>query len=121
VKFSTELEPAAAERPIGADGWIAAHTSAIAVAVIGAGFLLRLAMASLTFLVPDEAVFAGLVHQHDFHTVLRAAVFVPHPPLMLAILYWVQSISRSEVALRMPSVLVGPAALWFTSGGSGRC
>lgn len=110
----TERSPAfVAPQPQGIDGWIAAHMELIALLVIAVGFILRILFACQTFLVPDEAIFYTVVNQSDVHTVYQGSLSMPHPPLLILILYWVHLLSKSELALRLPCVLAGTASLWF--------
>jgi hypothetical protein len=110
----TERSPAlVAPQPQGIDGWIAAHMELIALLVIAAGFILRILFATQTFLVPDEAMFYSAVNQRDLGTAYRESLSMPHPPLLILILYWVHLLSSSELALRLPCVLAGTASLWF--------
>jgi uncharacterized membrane protein len=99
--------------PQAIDDWIAAHFKWIALLVIAAGFILRILIASQTFLVPDEAMFYRAINQHDLHTAYRESLSIPHPPLLILMLYWVHLLSRTELALRLPFVLAGTASLWF--------
>ena len=90
---------------------------AFAAVVFAAGLFLRLRLALLTYLNPDEAL-AALSASGSWSEVLRESLRIAHPPLMQMVTHAVSLVSRSELALRMVPVLSGSLfpvvmALWL--------
>ncbi|HET7208746.1 MAG TPA: glycosyltransferase family 39 protein [Terriglobales bacterium] len=81
--------------------------------VIGIGFLLRLIVASTTYLDPDEAVNYFQGNQKSLWDVYHASLGSMHPPLLLFCIYSLKALGRSEFALRLPSVIAGTLSCWF--------
>jgi predicted membrane-bound mannosyltransferase len=78
------------------------------------GLVLRLRLALLTYLNPDEALQALLAFG-NWGDVLRNTLKVTHPPLLILITHAISLISRTEFALRLVPVLAGrlfPVALF---------
>ena len=71
-----------------------------------AGLALRLRLALLTYLNPDEALHA-LLAMGSWGDALRNSLTVPHPPLLIAVTHAVLLISRTEFALRLVPLLAG--------------
>jgi hypothetical protein len=86
----------------GLDRWEALFV----VVVLLAGLVLRLRLALVTDLNPDEAQQALLAFSNWGET-LRNSLTVTHPPLLIFITHAVSLISRSEFALRLLPVLAG--------------
>ena len=95
------------------DDWLRDHLNATVLAVLGAGFALRIYVASRSYLNPDEALHYLLVHQHSLLSTYYASLTNAHPPLTFVILYFWQFLGRSELMLRLPSVLAGIVFCWF--------
>jgi hypothetical protein len=74
--------------------------------VFTAGLALRLRLASLNYLNPDESMHALLAFG-TWGDVLRNSLMVAHPPLLIVITHTVSLISRTELALRLVPVLAG--------------
>ena len=72
-----------------------------------AGFLLRLRVAWLTFLNPDEALHYYLAHQPSLKLAYEASLTTAHPPLMIVFLHFWCRIAGSEFFLRLPFVIAG--------------
>jgi hypothetical protein len=71
-----------------------------------AGFVLRLRLAVITYLNPDEALQSFLA-QGSWGDVLQNSLEVTHPPLLIAVAHAASLISRSDLALRLAPVLAG--------------
>ena len=89
----------------------------VSCAIIAAGLALRLHLALITYLNPDEAMHA-LLSFGTWSEVLRQSLLVTHPPLLILITHSVLSVSQSELALRLVPVLAGSvfpilAFLWL--------
>jgi hypothetical protein len=83
------------------------------VGIGAAGFLLRMYVAAGSYLNPDEALHFALSHQRSLLLVYKASLTNAHPPLIYVILYFWQFLGRSELMLRLPSVLAGTAFCWI--------
>jgi 4-amino-4-deoxy-L-arabinose transferase-like glycosyltransferase len=80
--------------------------------LIAAGLLLRLRLAWLTFLNPDEALHYFLAHQSSLKLAYAASLTTAHPPLMILFLHYWSLLGRSEFFLRLPFVISGTLFCW---------
>ena len=94
------------------DHWLLHHFNAVALAVLAAGFGLRLFVATRTYLNPDEALHYLMVNQHSAWLAYKASLTNAHPPLIYFVLYYWHFLGRSELMLRLPSVIAGTAFCW---------
>jgi hypothetical protein len=78
------------------------------------GFLARCLPAWHNFLNPDEAWHFLLSQRDSLPATYRISLTTAHPPLYLLFLHVWTYLGRSEVWLRMPSILAGTAACWIT-------
>ena len=85
---------------------------AIAAAIVLAGFGLRLYVAAGSYLNPDEAMHYFLIHRPSLLLAYQASLTNAHPPLIYVILYFWHLVGRSELMLRLPSVLAGTTFCW---------
>jgi hypothetical protein len=90
-----------------------AHENLLPVLVLLAAFLARLYEAWAYFFNPDEALHYFLSKQSSVILAYRAALTNAHPPLLILVLYYWRTLGRSELVLRLPSVLAGTACCWF--------
>lgn len=95
------------------DDWLRDHLNATVLAVLGVGFALRVYVASISYLNPDEALHYLLAHQQSLLSAYYASLTNAHPPLTFVVLYFWQFVGRSELILRLPFVLAGIAFCWF--------
>jgi hypothetical protein len=95
-----------------AQPWIEKRMGAIALTILAAGFLLRLYLASGTFLNPDEALHFFIANRSPWLTAYRESLTMAHPPLLIFLLYGWRNLGTSEIMLRLPSVLLGAAFCW---------
>ena len=72
------------------------RVSSLFFLLIGAGFFLRLRLAWLTFLNPDEALHYLLSHQPSLKLAYEASLTTAHPPLMILFLHYWSFLGRSE-------------------------
>jgi Dolichyl-phosphate-mannose-protein mannosyltransferase len=72
-----------------------------------AGLFLRLRLAWLTFLDPDEALHYFLSIQPSLALAYRATLTTAHPPLMVLLLHYWSYLGDSEFVLRLPFVIAG--------------
>lgn len=92
--------------------WLARHTALVVLAVIGAGLAVRAYYAQASYLNPDEALHVILSRAHRARTVYRHSLPEAHPPLAYLVEYLLGPV-RSEIVLRLPSMVAGTAALWL--------
>lgn len=82
------------------------------VALIATGLVLRLRLAWMTFLNPDEALHYFLAHQPSLKLAYEASLTTAHPPLMILFLHYWSWLGRSEFFLRLPFVIAGTVFCW---------
>ncbi len=80
--------------------------------MVAAGLFLRLRLAWLTFLNPDEALHYFLAHQASVKLAYEASLTTAHPPLMILFLHYWSLFGRSEFWLRVPFVIAGTLFCW---------
>jgi 4-amino-4-deoxy-L-arabinose transferase-like glycosyltransferase len=80
--------------------------------LIAAGLFLRLRLAWLTFLNPDEALHYFLAHKPSLKLAYEASLSTAHPPLMILFLHYWSLLGRSEFFLRFPFVIAGTLFCW---------
>jgi hypothetical protein len=97
-------------------------------ALIATGFVLRLRLAWMTFLNPDEALHYFLAHQPSLKLAYEASLTTAHPPLMILFLHYWSWLGRSELSLRLPFVIAGTLFCWLmflwirkVAGGAAAC
>jgi len=93
--------------------WLGDNLTAIAFAVVLAALALRMFVATGTYLNPDEALHYILINQPSAFLAYKASLTNAHPPLLYMVIYFWHFLGRSELMLRMPSVLAGAAFCWF--------
>lgn len=81
--------------------------------LIAGGLLLRLILAPLRFLDPDEALHYELSAQPSFADAYRVSLTTVHPPLYILFLHLWGKLGHSEFFLRLPSVLAAVAFSWI--------
>jgi 4-amino-4-deoxy-L-arabinose transferase-like glycosyltransferase len=81
--------------------------------VLISGLIARLVQAQKYFLNPDEALHNMLASPSSLRDAYRAALTNAHPPLLILVLHYWRWLGRSELWLRMPSVLAGTACCWI--------
>lgn len=74
---------------------------------------MRLAYSTACYLNPDEAQHFASARAQTWIGVYRESLTHTHPPLFILLLHGFTLIGRSEVILRLPSVLAGSAAIWI--------
>jgi len=91
-----------------------AHLTAVALAILAAGFVLRLWVAARSYLSPDEALIYVIIHQPSLALSYKLSLTEPHPPLFYVLLHFWHLLGRSEWMLRLPSVFAGMGFCWCT-------
>jgi 4-amino-4-deoxy-L-arabinose transferase-like glycosyltransferase len=93
--------------------WLREHLNLVAIAVVAAAFVTRVLAASASYLNPDEAFDYALLNQASILRAYQASLTNVHPPLLYLLLYVWHFLGRSELMLRLPSVLAGTAFCWI--------
>lgn len=86
--------------------------SGFTLLAIGIGLALRLRLAWMTFLNPDEALHYFLSHQPSLKLACQASLTTAHPPLMIIFLHFWARLGSSEIFLRLPFVIAGTLFCW---------
>ncbi|HUO25101.1 MAG TPA: glycosyltransferase family 39 protein [Candidatus Aquilonibacter sp.] len=92
--------------------WLEVHSSRLAGLLVLIGFLTRLWTAYGTFLNPDEALHFRLANQPSLAEAYKQALTAAHPPGLVILLYFWRDLGRSELWLRLPSVVAGMVFCW---------
>ena len=100
-------------RPSFFERWLLSHLDALALAVVAAGFGFRVFVATRSYLNPDEALHYLLLNQASVFLAYKASLTNAHPPLIYLVLYYWRFLGRSELMLRLPSVIAGTAFCWM--------
>lgn len=87
--------------------------------MLAGGFIARFSQAIAYFLNPDEALHYLLASHSTTALTWKATQTTAHPPLFIFLLNWWHFLlpshpAQSELLLRLPSLLAGTAACWFT-------
>jgi hypothetical protein len=93
--------------------WIRENSSWLALGLIGLAFALRFYQAELCYLNADEAMYFHFARPMDWAGAYDGSKLLAHPPLYFMILHGTILLGRSELALRLPSLIAGTVALWF--------
>jgi hypothetical protein len=89
------------------------YSRLLPLGLLFAGLLLRLVPAASNFLNPDEAQHYLLSQQPSLRLTYQASLTTAHPPLLILLLHYWSALGKSELMLRMPSVLAGTAFCWM--------
>ncbi|MGC2185592.1 MAG: glycosyltransferase family 39 protein [Terriglobales bacterium] len=81
--------------------------------VLALAFLLRLWRASGTFLNLDEAMHFLAANKLTLADAYRTSLTLAHPPLLILFLHEWGKLGRSELFLRLPSVIAGTIFCWL--------
>jgi uncharacterized membrane protein len=95
------------------ESWLLNHLDLLALIVVAAGFALRVFTATRSYLNPDEALHYLLLNQPSAFLAYKASLTNAHPPLIYLVVYFWHFLGRSELMLRMPSVVAGTAFCWM--------
>ena len=92
--------------------WLDGHLNMIALAIVAAGFVVRVIAAGRSYLNPDEALHYLLLNQTSAYLAYKASLTNAHPPLIYLLVHYWSFLGRSELMVRFPSVLAGTALCW---------
>ena len=90
-----------------------ANWNPAAGSVLALAFLLRLWKASGTFLNLDEAMHFLAANKLTLADAYQTSLTLAHPPLLILFLHEWSKLGRSELFLRLPSVIVGTIFCWI--------
>ena len=95
------------------EAWIVKNSSWLALGIIAAAFTVRLAYSGYCYLNPDEAAGFDAARPRSWIETYEASLLLTHPPLFILVLHGILFLGRTELILRLPSLIGGTAALWF--------
>lgn len=96
------------------EAWVVINSTWLAAGIVAAAFALRLFYAQSCYLNPDEALHFGMARPSSWLGAYEGSRTVMHPPLFVLVLHATLSFGRTELILRLPSLIGGTAALWLT-------
>jgi hypothetical protein len=95
------------------EAWVVKNSTWVALAIIATVFAMRLAYAQSCYLNPDEALHFGSARPSGWLDTFKASLMLAHPPLFILVLHAMLFLGRTELILRLPSLVGGTAALWL--------
>jgi 4-amino-4-deoxy-L-arabinose transferase-like glycosyltransferase len=101
--------------------WTVKNATWLALGIIAVAFVLRLMYADACYLNPDEAAHFDVARPSKWLDAYQASRTVTHPPLFILALHGILVFGRTELILRLPSLLGGTAALWLAFAWLRRC
>jgi hypothetical protein len=90
------------------------YSNWVAATLVMSGFIWRVWLAHATFFNTDEAWHYSLANQSSFYLAYKASLTIPHPPLLVFVLYFWRSLGTSNLVLRLPNVLAGTLLCWVS-------
>jgi 4-amino-4-deoxy-L-arabinose transferase-like glycosyltransferase len=93
--------------------WFIKNSTWFALCIVAVAFALRVAYANSCYLNPDEAMHFDVARPGSWADAFKSSFSIAHPPLFILVLHGFLFLGRSELFLRLPSVLGGTAALCF--------
>jgi Dolichyl-phosphate-mannose-protein mannosyltransferase len=95
------------------DAWVVRNSGWLAIAIVAAAFALRAFYAVSCYLNPDEGQHFHAARPDSWAGTVKAALLLAHPPLFILVVHAFLFLGRSELIVRLPSLLGGTAALWL--------
>ena len=96
------------------ESWVLSNSHWIALCIIVVGFAFRLYYCGVCYLNPDEAQHFNAARPSTWAGAYHESMRLAHPPLFVLVLHAFIMLGRSEMIVRMPSLLAATAALWIT-------
>ncbi len=97
------------------EAWINRNAVWLAFVILVPAVALRIYFALGCYLAPDEALRFLAARPATLHDAYKASRLLPEPPLYIFVLHWtIYFIGRSELVLRLPSILAATGTLWLT-------
>jgi hypothetical protein len=106
--------PSGAVKLDGFEAWVVRNSGLLALGVVVVAFAVGLACADCSYLNPDEAMHFDVASPRTWLGAYEGSRKVSHPPLFILVLHGMLFIGRTELILRLPSLVSGTAALWVT-------
>jgi 4-amino-4-deoxy-L-arabinose transferase-like glycosyltransferase len=94
--------------------WVINNSTWLALGIVAAAFAMHLFYAQSCYLNPDEALHFDMARPSNWFGAYEASRTVTHPPLFILVLHAILFFGRTELILRLPSLLGGIAALLLT-------
>jgi len=94
------------------EAWVAKNSGWLALGIVGVAFAVRLAYSDSCYLNPDEALHFNAARPSSWLETYEASRLLAHPPLFILVLHGILFLGRTELILRLPSVVGGTVALW---------
>lgn len=95
------------------EGWVVRNSGWLALGMVTVAFAIRITYAASCYLNIDEAVHFNAARPSSWFAAFEASRRLWHPPLFILVLHGMLYFGRSELILRLPSLIAGTAALWF--------
>src|SRR5215467_8070419 len=96
------------------NSWVAKNSGWLALAIVGAAFVVSLAFSNSCYLNADEAWHFGTARPSSWLETYEASRLLQHPPLFILVLHGILFLGRTELILRLPSLVGGTEALLLT-------
>jgi len=96
------------------EAWVVKNSGWLALGIVAAAFAMRLVYSDSCYLNPDEAMHFEASRPSGWFETYQASLRLAHPPLFILVLHGILFLGRTELILRLPSVVGGTAALWLT-------
>jgi hypothetical protein len=93
------------------EAWVVKNSAWLALAIIAIAFAMRVAYAQSCYLNPDEALHFDSARPSGWLDTFKASLLLAHPPLYILVLHAMLFLGRTELLLRLPSLISGTAAL----------
>ena len=95
------------------EAWVDKHASWFVMGIIIGAFIIRAIYSVSCYLNPDESAHFDVAAANSWSESIKGAFTLTHPPLFIAVLHATLFLGRSELIVRLPSLIAGTAALWF--------
>jgi glucuronoarabinoxylan endo-1,4-beta-xylanase len=96
------------------EAWVVKNSSWFALGIVAVGVAMRFAYSASCYLNPDEATHFSAARPSSWLEAYEASRMLSHPPLFILVLHGILILGRTELILRLPSLIGGTAALWLT-------
>ncbi len=87
------------------EAWIVENSTVVALAIFAVAFVIRLYYANASYINPDEALHFDTARPATWVEAFKSSLRITHPPLFILVLHGFMVFGRSELILRLPSLL----------------